>query len=291
MAECPLRRTFFEIRSKMCDILDSTEPKFSKSIPGIYTVGQEENVEPSDENPAVVVVRVHQDDRQRAGKVHDRLVRLIQSSFPHTRPPFRWIVHETVPYYDNLPSPTRRGHQHESSQQCDHDPIGTPRQDTWSHNPPVNVGASLGTIDDLTGAGSVGCFVCLENDLSTDILTCHHNLKECAGNSVEERHQHQKSLTSDENTIFAVTAHCITQSTLQKRLKDAEDEFWRCKYDVFNFEYAGHEDDMPQSLARIRGWKTKRVREEEIDATKKEIRLTFQASKPEDCPLPYVLLR
>lgn len=36
-------------------------------------------------------VRVHQDDRQRAGKVHDRLIDLIRSSFPHPRPPFRWI--------------------------------------------------------------------------------------------------------------------------------------------------------------------------------------------------------
>lgn len=61
-------------------------------------MGREEGIEPSEQNPVVVIVRCGEDDRPRAALAHDRIVNLLQEKLPSPCPPFRWIIHESVPY-------------------------------------------------------------------------------------------------------------------------------------------------------------------------------------------------
>ena len=101
-----LRRKFLEIESKIDEILASVQPRrLSKAIPGIFTMGRSEDILPSEKHPAVIVVRIEGDDRQRASQVHDRIIDLLQCTFPEPRPPFRWIIHESGPYSDRPPPP------------------------------------------------------------------------------------------------------------------------------------------------------------------------------------------
>ncbi|KAL6713230.1 hypothetical protein ACLMJK_009351 [Lecanora helva] len=120
--EGPLLTSYLEMEPKLYEILDSVQPHFCKAICGLYTMGREEDVEPSKTNPAVVVIRVHREDRQRAEEVHDRIVRLIQDFLPSPVPPFRWIVQYIVPFgRDPLPRP--QGHRRQRSQQHHFDEI------------------------------------------------------------------------------------------------------------------------------------------------------------------------
>ena len=57
MVQCTLCIKFREITPRIVEILESIQPKISKTIPGIYTIGDEQNIESSKENPAVLVVR------------------------------------------------------------------------------------------------------------------------------------------------------------------------------------------------------------------------------------------
>ena len=98
MYKCPLQTKYIEIESEIDSILESVTPQFSKAIPDICTMGVEQGVEPSERNPAVVIVRCGEDDRQRAALAHDRIIELLRERLPHPCPPFRWIVHEFEPY-------------------------------------------------------------------------------------------------------------------------------------------------------------------------------------------------
>ena len=130
---CSIRNNFLEVRPGLDEIFESVQPKFHTAIPGIFTFGREEYVEPSEENPVVVVVRVHYLDRQWAALVHDRVGNFVCESFTAPIPPFRWIVHETAPYFDSPPSLSMRGHRRESSQQYYHDTVSMLETFTRSH--------------------------------------------------------------------------------------------------------------------------------------------------------------
>lgn len=53
---------------------------------------------------------------------------------------------------------SHRRHDREGSRPFYHDPIWDAEQDSWSHEPHITMGASLGTVADFSGAVTAGCF-------------------------------------------------------------------------------------------------------------------------------------
>ena len=274
---------FEEIEPEIDAILGTVQPKFSKAIPDVCTMGFEANVAASEENPAFVVVRCGVDDRQRAGQVHDRIVRLVREKLPAPCPPFRWIIHEYVPYTDRLELPMPiRTHHREGSTPYFHDYLYDEGPKAWSHAHPITMGASLGTLEDVSGAGSLGCFARMENDPKIYVLTCHHNLRGIAGNTVEAKRVHRQPLGGSEGIEVVVPANCDnlkTQSNLLDRVNAAQEKMSKCQYAIFPFEHS-MKGDMPLSLQKERGNKTEAMRQTELTQLNNELNTVYSFQAP-----------
>jgi len=99
MEDETLRKQFFAMKPKLKEYLGSLQPPYlTKGLPGMYTMGRDFEVQPSDYNPLVIVLIVATDDIPRLYKeIDETILGLIRQYFEIPVPPFRLYARNTGP--------------------------------------------------------------------------------------------------------------------------------------------------------------------------------------------------